>query len=587
MEFQLDPENFQSTSRSSSATAGRSGYDPAQVSSFINSAVTFMNDTDKAAARLEEIATQRRIAEAAQQAAIADYATMQGEATKAKVAVDAAAALRRKQILDNANINPDVMSSQINQAFRIINDTAATLEPLGREIDEKAAVGIFDNPLMYLVNQTRLPGMVGEYNAIAEQQNRAIETARNLQTLAASQQSISAAMDADKIAEAGRLAAAADAKAAQAKLAEVQQQAAGATQRDIANRLAMAGQKLDAQAQIVRFTKENQQMSMADRERQENAEALDLELQRVNDWLLMAGSKSQYNRAMWKSMPPAVRNRLVEYAGTGKIGTTLFGAVAAMEDVNGDLRAIANEGDAGAVNWLSRTRALADAKKADIVRITEAKGGKVSLKELPQQAFDLVQQQYDGENLDMSKASPSNPRKIDYVFATNNYKIAPSNRVISWLQEFGPAGKTPVADTVNEAVILDKLAADVVAGNITAAQAAKEVSEFYRMGVQVQAERTKYPIFGLEYVDKYIVKVPGDMWNPDRLAQPRGLDLTNPTAVETYLTKATARKIYSVQPLQQGLNRALPGVGIPATLMQQRAVDMQQQQRIKNANGAQ
>ncbi len=114
-----------------------------------------------------------------------------------------------------------------------------------------------------------------------------------------------------------------------------------------------------------------------------------------------------------------------------------------------------------------------------------------------------------------------------------------SKKVINWLKEFGPAGTTPISETVSEAVILDKLANDVATGNITAATAAAQVSEFYKMGVQVQAERTKYPIFGLEYVNKYIVKTP---------RMPRGVDLTNPAAVETLLTKDAARKMLLKSP---------------------------------------
>ncbi len=542
MDFELNPDDFsgqQTASRSSMTKIGSVGYDPQLLTSFMKSAVSFTGDIDKAMAEIAVAAADRKKAEEAQQNAIIDYATKAGEATKASVAIDAAAAARRKQILDHANMNPDVINSMINQAFRSINETATQLEPLGSEIDAKAAVGIFDNPLEYLVNQTRLPGMVGEYNAIVERQNRAVQAARDLQTLAGTQQQISASMDSDKIAAAGVAKAAAEASAAQAKLAEVQQQAAGATQRDVANKLAMTGQKLDISAQMVRFSKENKQLSVADRERQETAEVLDLELERINNWLAMAGSNTQYNKALWKSTPAQVRNRLLEYAGTGKIGPTLFEAVTALQDVRGDLSKIANEGDAAAANWLRRSYALAESKKADIVRLTEAKGGKVNMKELPQQAFDVVQQQYDAESMDMSKASESNPRKIDYTFATTNYKLAGENRVINWLKEFGPAGTTPISETVSEAVILDKLANDVATGNITAATAAAQVSEFYKMGVQVQAERTKYPIFGLEYVNKYIVKTP---------RMPRGVDLTNPAAVETLLTKDAARKMLLKSP---------------------------------------
>jgi hypothetical protein len=542
MNFELNPDDFsgqQSSSRSSMESISTAGYDPQLLSNFMKSAVSFTGDVDKAMAEIAVAAADRKKAEEAQQTAIVDYATKAGEATTASVAVDAAAAARRKQILDHANMNPDVISSMINQAFASINETASQLEPLGSEIDARAAVGIFDNPLEYLVNQTRLPGMVGEYNAIAERQNRAVQAARDLQTLAGTQQQISASMDADKIAAMGVAKAAAEASAAQAKLAEVQQQAAGATQRDIATKLAMTGQKLDTSAQMVRLSKEFKQMSVADRERLENAEAMDLELERINNWLAMAGSNTQYNKVLWKSTPAQVRNRLLEYAGTGKIGPTLFEAVTALQDVRGDLSKIANEGDAAATNWLRRSFALAESKKADIVRLTEAKGGKVNMKELPQQAFDVVQQQYDSEVMDMSKASDSNPRKIDYTFATTNYKLDGENRVVDWLKEFGPAGKTPISETVSEAVILDKLANDIAAGNITVGDAASQVAEFYKMGVQVQAERTKYPIFGLEYVNKYVVKTP---------RMPKGVDLTNQAAVETVLAKETARKILLKNP---------------------------------------
>ena len=211
-----------STSRTSSSY---NVWNPQVYDAAINS-VTDMTKAggsiDQAFADMTQAITARKTAEQAQVEAISQNAQDVGNAGALHAALLGGQAARRSNILSVANINPDDIDNQYRMAVETINKTSALAEPLGQDIDARMAVGVFDNPLAWLVNQTRLPGMVGQFNAIAGEQNRAITTAKNLQALAGNQLALSDNMDADAIAKDQLAQSAAQASAAVAKLREVQ-----------------------------------------------------------------------------------------------------------------------------------------------------------------------------------------------------------------------------------------------------------------------------------------------------------------------------------------------------------------------------
>lgn len=538
-----------SSSSSTSRSTRTNFFDPELMASAIATGwetVKAGGSFDNAITAINQSAVARKQAEAAQAAAISQYALDVGGATTAAAAVDASAAQLRKNILQAGNIDPTQINNRVNQAFDTINSTDMQLEPLGQEIDRRMAVGFFDNPLEWLVNQTRLPGMVGQYNSIARQQNRAIQSAKELQSLAAAQQSLSAATDADGIAAAGLAKAKAQASQAQLELTKLQTEQAGAAARDAANIAALAGQKTSMLINLTQLTKqvmsENEGMSERDAARQ----AEQIQVDSVNKYLKMVGSNLQYTPAQFKAIPAGKRDALLNASGKNVIAEKFSEAADTINAV-GNLNNIAAGGDAGAANWFRKTLVAAQQRTNEDLKAAEA-SAKLTGKVLKREEFlagnlDKIQEIYVADLKDMRTAQDANPYKIDYVTMAKKPEFK-DNPLAQYIAKYGPTGEN-LFQKVDEKYILDRFTASAVSGAIPVKDASKAISDFYKRAIDVQAETTKYGLFGLNKPTSYVVKVPATgvfsaMFSGSAPQAEGTVDLANPAAVETYLTKNVA-----------------------------------------------
>lgn len=546
------PTSTSSGSRASTSTRSNS-YDPVTMAAALNSGFQINKSGGTIDVTMGEISKglhKQAIADANAEAAISQFATLQGQATTASAAVEASAAARRAGILAAANLNPDVMTNQASMAMDKIIEGTVALEQQGAEIDQRMAVGFFDNPLEWLVNQTRLPGMVGQYNAEVRKQNRAIETTRELQGLASTQLSLSQAVDADLITAAGTAKAASDAALAQAKLSEIQSQTAGNAIRNANLGLAAEQQRFRNYVDINELTKqvrsENTSMSEKDAERA----AAQIQLDAVNKWLKMIGSNQQYDTVTFKAIPAKTREELLVSAGTGRIGRNLTDSITAIETL-GDYSKIAAEGDAAAVTWLKGTMARAQAATTEELKLAE-KQASITGKVIKKEAFlaaniDKLQELYTAETTNMRGASDSNPMKISYDYMVKDPGLQ-QNPVVQFLQQYGPTSPAPIMNKVDEKDIVKRFSTEVLAGRTTSGDAAKAISEFYKTGARLTAERTKYPLFGIDRpTNGYTVVIP-ESGLFDRSQIGGKLDLTNPAEVERYLIKDAAQTARMASP---------------------------------------
>lgn len=506
---------------------------------------------DAAIATLGELAGQRQAAEAKQLSAIEAGGAAIGAATQAEYAVTAKAAQRRATNLMVAGLHPDQINNRFEQATRAINETDLELEPLGQEIDSRMAVGFFDNPLEFITNQVRLPGMVGQYNAIARKQNRAIQSAKELQSLAGTQQALTTAIDSDEIAAAGVAKAAAEASRAQEVLSRVQAEYAGTAARDVAMQLQLSQGKFDAAARMLAFTKEVQTATEGMTAREASKKALQMEIDKVNRYLKMIGSNVQHTEASYQLMPAAERQLLWNAAGTGIIAKTFSDAASIIEQ-RGNLGRIAQQGDATAVNWFQKAMVEAQQQTDKDLVLAEQQAritGKVIKREdLMLANLDKTQTRYALEASDMSKASETNPLKLDIVAAAKNPALK-DNLVSVFINKYGPAGTEPVFITpgsLDERKVLDRFTAAVAKGSMPPQQAIDAIHQFYTVGSESQAVRTKYVLFGLSKPLGYFVKVPKPGFFSGSDAQVGGtVDLWKRSSIEEYLTRNIAAQLSS------------------------------------------
>jgi hypothetical protein len=545
-----------SSSSRTSVTTRSNSFDTERLAAALSTGIQLIENggtADTALAGIEAGIAQRQAAEVAQQAAIQQVAQSAGAATTAETAVATAAAVRRKQILEAASLNPDVANNIAAQAMSAVIGEQAALEALGSDIDSRMAVGFFDNPLMWFVNQTRLPGMVGQYNQGVNQVNRKIDAAKNLQELANTQISLSQAIDADQIAAAGAARAAQIAAEAQKNLADVQAAQAGNAIRDANTALAIQGTKFQTAVTLAELTRQQITSGAAKSERDAENRAQEIALGRVNRYLKMIGSNQQYDTASFRSIPAKAREELFALSSTDRIASNLPEALAII-DRYGNMQKIAAEGDAAAVTWIRNTAGRAQQMATEDLKVAEAQAkvtGKMPKREDAYNANLLkVQQLYQAEAADMRTASPDNPIKISYDAALKDPGLA-GNGVVAVLQQIGPTSPTPLMTKVDEKLILEKFATDIATGKTTSAAAAAEIANFYKTSREQQIRRTKYPLFGIEVpTNGYTVVIPKPGIFESNVGSAGGtVDLTNPAAVESFLIKDVAVRARNSQPL--------------------------------------
>lgn len=473
---------------------------------------------------------------------LVDFIAQQGAAAgaeaTAKATVDASNAATRADILSRMNLNPALMDSEMMKAFQTVNFTDAAIAPLRADINKRMAVGFFDNPLEWLVNQTRLPGLVAEHNGLVGDQQNAVDRYKQLSGIAGTQQSLSNATDADALMKAGVASAAKAAADANVKSTTVQQEAAGGIIRDAMANAQLAGQRLQLEGNALALTRQQVSDSIAEGERAAASKEEQKAFDSVNAQIIAAGGTPLQSLTIFKALQPAERTGLIKNASNAQFGKDLATSIAFVESY-GSLSKLASGGDAASSVWLNGTynqaRAAVKAKNDKL----QSTGGKPidTDKATHEQLVDL-QSQYQGQaKTDMRTASQHNPLKLDYASVAKLPELA-ANPMAVWLNKFGPKGTEPMLTTIDEQQVINKFAQAVGSGTMTAAAAAKAVSDFYKVAVPAQAKATKWQLFGIDKPSAtYQVKLPTVGYTPI------SADMGNLSQVENAITRATAKQL--------------------------------------------
>lgn len=473
--------------------------------------------------------------------AILTSAKAEGDKVTAEAAIDAGEAARRKLILGKTNLNPMVADNVLDQTVSVINQTDEQLRSMKPEIDARMFVGFFDNPLQWLVNQTRLPGMVAQYNAVASTQNAAIDKFKNVATIAGTEQQLSQTMDADAILRKGTAQAAAKAAAAQAELAKAQVESATANTRDYLTLAHIVGERFNTEYKLFAATSSTQAERKGESAREAAARTDQENLDNVNRLITAAGGNG-LTLTQFKSMSASAREDLVQRSSTGKFGKD-FGESFTFQDSLGNRRVLAEKGGATSVNWMNDTQREA----MQIVQDTEAKwqrtnpGKLLTAKQKNEMMLDALNQvqtryEYDYNN-DMRMAKDGNPYKLSYV-AISKLPEMKNNPLAIYINTYGPEAQEPVFKDVDEKYIMDRFVASISSGKMTPADASRAISDFYKFGIQRQTMSTAYPLYGMNPATQYNVKLRmGTIGN-----NVSKVDLTNPAQVEKFLTGMVASR---------------------------------------------
>lgn len=537
---------------SSSGTTRRIVSDPLSMEMFTNQAFDIASpggEADQNAANVIQQGEARNTAAQQLQKAIAEKGVAAAAEAGAQATMDASAAARRAAILTSMNLNPDMVDNAMTRAAGVINSTDAMLNSLKPDIDKRMSVGFFDNPIEWLINEVRLPGMVSQYNSTVGTQNNAIDTYKNLSSIASTQQTISQAMDADLILRKGVETKAKIAADANAELAKSQEAAAAANSRDTLVLSHLAGTKLDAAGKLVSATKVTVSESEAAREKLNAQQQLQFDLDKANNLIKAAGGDG-FSLAAFKSMPAKEREEILTRSSKGVFGKD-FGDSFAFQDAVGNRRQMAVNGAAASTVWMDKTtKDAADQVNLAVAQQEKTTGKQMTLKqkeEMMPTALNHVQALYENQQQkDMRTASDSNPYKLDYTTIAKEPVLA-NNPLAIFLNKYGPAGSDAAFSTVDERHLLDRFAFSVSAGTMPVQDATKAITDFYKVGIQKQAMATAYPLYGLAPAKGYNVVIPQTSFFSTPVVTGT-LDLTNPVKVENYLVRSVAARAARTAP---------------------------------------
>lgn len=562
-----------SSSTSQSETVKSRVFDPKLLSDTMASGFTFLRNVIPDAQKAIEVASANRIeAETAMAQAIVELGRKKGEQTAAETAVDTAEAVRRNRIVNTFSLNDADIDSAMTLAKNKVLDNRGKLDAIGSDIDQRQAVGFFDNPLMYLVNQTRLPGLVGEYNAIARDTNRANETVDALTGLATKATTIGSGAEADLIAQKGLAKAAVEAGDAQKALRAQQIANEGGATRDANAKLHFSKAEFDTNLSLLKLTEEVTSARSSEGEKISEAaakkEAAKIQLDEVNRWLKSVGSSTVHTPESFAKMPASERERLIVSAGSRRFGSSFAEGLATMDRYGSSLYQLASSGSAGLADWMQQAIRASDALTTKAEAVAKAKNMPLSGKKyFEQQIMDReqVQKNLESEAYDMRKASKYNPARIDYVAMSQDPDFK-DDAVAQWIATYGPKGPKKLFDTVDEQQLLREFV-NRAAFDGNAEAAGKAISDFYKKAVVKQHDITQYSLFNIEMPRNAYTAVleneSDNTWFAMHKGGPASVNLANSAAVTDYVMRQLGTRAHLRVQEQRALNsggRVNPGI---------------------------
>lgn len=465
-----------------------------------------------------------------------------GASAAATAGLKAAGEQQRAALLTRANLNPEQTANRMDQALEALDVTSALLEQKRPEIDARMSVGFFDNPLEWLVNQTRLPGMVNEYNGLVGVQKDALQKYEAAKNITASAISMSESIQADKTLEAGAALSNAELKRAEAQAAGVNLQMQQKSAADALQAVQLAGQAASNSLQQLMLTKQLEAVKQGETEAQARVAGEQAALSEFNTLVKAAGGQGlPYDR--FKQLPAKTRDEILSANSSGRFGSDIVKALGFVNKY-GNWDAMATNGQLAVRTWVNDTAIQVNKDLETIKAQAAAKGDKTfNPDKVEQQLYEAMAARYQNAAVsDMRNQPDANPYKIQYKSIIADPKWT-GNAYVEMMKKYGPDGTErqftnyDEQDFIRRAVTTARLSGDPSGAT---KKLAADISSFYKQASKEQQMLTKPQMFGLQTPSKtYPVALP--IYSTGTL--PKLVDLGDPTQVENLLTRQVAKEI--------------------------------------------
>lgn len=534
-------------SESSSETTSSKTYDPVAMERFNQSAGLLQNSGglfESAMGALTDRGAGVAQSGADLMAGILDAGRAAGASAEAQAVLKASGEARRAALLTRANLNPEQTENRMDQALSALDTTSAALDQLKPEIDRRMSVGFFDNPLEYVINMTRLPGMISQYNGLVSTQQAALGKYQAAKEITSSAIDMSQAIDADKTLAVGHAVnqeqlAKAKVESDKTKLALQSKSAADALQA-----VAVGLQGADLSLKQLMLTAQQNSLKEGESAAEAAAKGEQAALSQFNIMIEAAGGeKIALDR--FKQLTPAARTEILNTTSSRRFGGDFVNALRFVEKY-GNLDQMAVKGQANVRTWVNATNVAANSEvqKMETDAVAKGKGNTFHPGKAKEEALQIVAAQYEkAANSNMRGASEGNPYKIDYKTAIKDPAFA-NNSFVQLMAKYGPDGSEPQFQDYDEqnyvrrAVTTARLSGDPA---LATKKFAADMSSFFQTASKATQLANKPQLFGLSTPQKvYPLMMPAYQVGKDL----KSIDLGDPAVAENFMTKQVAADMF-------------------------------------------
>lgn len=450
-----------------------------------------------------------------------------GEEAKAAGEIEAAGAIARERVLNIANLDTRVADNQFSKMLSERMQIRGQREELGKEIDARQAVGLFDNPLMWLINQTVLPGQVAQYNNMATNENNITHNLTSLQGEVRAQENLDMGATADQFAKRATFAANAEVAQATAKAEEIR---AGSSALVAQKVMTIAGLRERQLSHMETLSKWRIALEDKQPEKEKREETLENERD-MDRRTRVVGTLIGNNIASFrwlKGQGKDVQEAWAKRAGTLTLGDDLYEANEFVKRF-GDLNNMR----------VSGTGELADMFKAFDTEVTkrsqniqntwatlhpEQASKPPKATEARHMAADQMQAEWEQQrDRDMFKADQINPYKINHKKEYLAYRGDKTNPVYALAQDAYKNGLL-----IDDKILVGAVSDLVTSGLMKPREAASALTEYYADAVTRNNNDRNIKNMGMDKQEGYKVRFEG-------AAAP--VDLLNTVATENYFTR--------------------------------------------------
>lgn len=468
---------------------------------------------------------QKRHSEAA--VAIMAAGEQEANATRLTASVEAAAAGTRERVLQISGLdtrnNENAFASALASRMKI----RAEREELAKTIDARNSVGMFDNPLLWLINKTVLPGELAKHNSLAQAENDNISLVDTLQREVELQEKIDMGATADVYASRGVALANAQAATATAKAAEVRASSAALGAQRVMNIANLRERVMHDKSEELRwsmiFSDKRDASALKEDERKDRAD-IDRRLSIVGNMIGRDGISLQSLKGQGKKVQEDWMNK----QGTLTLGDTFAESYEFIAKY-GDLNVLRMKGAAEFADMQRAFQRTIDQRAIDIQNTWATKhpenANKIPNTELARrQAADELQAEWYGQkDTNMLRASQVNPYKVNHDKEAQVFAGDKSNPIYLMSADARKRGQQ-----LDDGIIFEATKQLVGGGILKPSEAAASLGEYYKDAIERNNSSRSLRAMGLDAQVNYRIRPQGSSFV---------LDLTNPINIENYLTK--------------------------------------------------